>query len=396
MEKTDCARNIDRLCAMWQAINPNTFVTGQAASQDTVTTAEGTIENVRTPLTPFWKTPDEFYDSSDVRGTERFGNAYPETQPWNFQSTREYQASVRTAFRNLYGGSNLAFILASNQGGALRTGPQIQLPQAGRSGSRLQRPFQVSAMVVPSVKHGHDSKQLPLRDSGPTNHGKGHDNSKDAKVPQNTKDTGKDTESSRRDQGEGAHEPEHHGQSREARDDLRSLLTLRWLVRDLKDLAPHGKYLEWITNLKVQKHALDGTFFVHVFLGEFNREDPLAWRSDPNLVGTFSILGETVGTGCKKCQKDREDQLQITGQVPLTLALAERYLAGQIENLTPEKVVPYLQTNLHWRVAAVSSLRFLPWLDLITFTGYLSQLHFTWFPTSIRISWIYDFGQDSR
>ena len=127
-------------------------------------------------------------------------------------------------------------------------------------------------------------------------------------------------------------------------------------ARDLKDLAPHGKYLEWITNVKVQKHGLDGTFFVHVFLGEFNRDDPLAWRSDPNLVGTFSILGETVGTGCKKCDKDREEQLQITGQVPLTLALAERYLAGQIENLTPEKVVPYLQTNLHWRVAAVSTL----------------------------------------
>lgn len=144
------------------------------------------------------------------------------------------------------------------------------------------------------------------------------------------------------------------------------MLTLRWSDRNLKDLAPHGKYLEWITNLKVQKHALDGTFFVHVFLGEFNRENPLAWRSDPNLVGTFSVLGESVGTGCKKCKKDREDQLQVTGQVPLTLALAERYLSGQIENLTPEKVVPYLQTNLHWRVAAVSVLSSLPWLCWVT------------------------------
>lgn len=120
-------------------------------------------------------------------------------------------------------------------------------------------------------------------------------------------------------------------------------------------MAPDGKYFDWITNLKVQKHALDGTFFVHVFLGEFNRDDPLSWRSDPNLVGTFSIFGDTVGTGCKKCKRDRENQLQITGQVPLTLALAERYLAGEIENLTPEKVVPYLQTHLHWRVATVST-----------------------------------------
>lgn len=351
---------------MWQAINPNTFVTSQAASQETVTTAEGTIENVRTPLTPFWKNQQEFYTSSDVRRTERFGNAYLETQPWNFETTRDYQASVRTAFRDLYGGSNLGFILASARGGTLRTGPQIQLPQASQAGSRLQSPLQLSAMVVPSVQHGHDSKQIPLRDSGHGKDGKGQDNPKDAKVPQNT---GKHTESSREGKGEGA--PKHHSQYPTLWMGSRPMLTQRWPGRDLKDLAPHGKYLEWITNIKVQKHALDGTFFVHVFLGEFNRDDPLAWRSDPNLVGTFSVLGEAVGTGCKKCKKDREDRLQITGQVPLTLALAERYLTGQIENLTPEKVVPYLQTNLHWRVAAVRILSLLPWLDLMTLSGHL-------------------------
>lgn len=159
-------------------------------------------------------------------------------------------------------------------------------------------------------------------------------------------------------------------------DCFRPMLTRKWLARHLKDLAPHGKYLEWITNIKVRKHALDGTFFVHIFLGDFNRDDPQAWRSDPNLVGTFSVLGESVGTGCRKCQKDREDQLQVTGQVPLTLALAERYLAGQIENLTPEKVVPYLQTNLHWRVAAVSILLFLLELALKTLWGQLLHVAF--------------------
>ena len=347
-----------------------------------MTTAEGTIENVRTPLTPFWKNPDEFYTSTDVRRTERFGNAYPETQPWNFQTTRDYQASVRTAFRNLYGGSNLAFILASTQGGALNTGPQIQLPQASQSGSRLQRPFQVSAMALPSVKHGQDSKQIPLRGSGHPSDSKSHDNAKDSKAPQNSKDKGKNTESPHQD-------VKHHGSSLDTMYTFSppAVLTLRWSDRNLKDLAPHGKYLEWITNLKVQKHALDGTFFVHVFLGEFNRENPLAWRSDPNLVGTFSVLGESVGTGCKKCKKDREDQLQITGQVPLTLALAERYLAGQIENLTPEKVVPYLQTNLHWRVAAVSFYFQLALARLIDLPNHLLHLdinlaHIRIFPNS--------------
>lgn len=163
---------------MWQAINPNTFVTEQEASQDTVTTAAGTIEDVGTDLTPFWKDASTFYKSSDVRRTERFGNAYPETQPWNFKSTQDYQASVRTAFRNLYGGSNLAFILANAQGGALGSGAQIQLPQSSQASSGLRRPVQVSAMVVPSVKHGQGSKQIPLRESGNASDSKGHEKPK--------------------------------------------------------------------------------------------------------------------------------------------------------------------------------------------------------------------------
>jgi tyrosinase len=383
--------NVDRLCAMWQAINPNTFVTSQASSNDTVTTAEGTIENIRTALTPFWKSSNDFYNSSDVRRTEPLGHAYPETQPWNYQSTRDYQASVRTAFRNLYGGSNFAFILANSPGGRLSAEAQIQTPKAETTApeadkktsqpsaqpsttgqlesikSSLQKAASLSANVVSSVQHGRGNDQKPLRDTLQSLTEKDDDKTKDAKAPQDTKDTSKDTESAHEDKAKGNVESQDNAKvaskvtessqedkEKEIPGDDKSHRS-EHQGRNIKDLAPNDKYLEWITNLKVQKHALDGTFFVHVFLGDFNREDPLTWRFDPNLVGTFSILGDTVGTGCKKCQKDREDHLQITGQVPLTLALVERYLAGHIENLTPEKVVPYLQTNLHWRVAAASS-----------------------------------------
>lgn len=124
---------------------------------------------------------------------------------------------------------------------------------------------------------------------------------------------------------------------------------------DIKDLVTNGKYLEWITNLKAQKHGLGGVFYVHVFLGEFERDNPSSWRSAPNSVGKFTVLGDTPDTGCGKCKTDRDSQLQITGQVPLTLALVERFLAHELDNLTPEKVVPYLQKNLHWRVTLVSN-----------------------------------------
>lgn len=111
--------------------------------------------------------------------------------------------------------------------------------------------------------------------------------------------------------------------------------------------------MEWITNLKAQKHGLGGVFYVHVFLGEFEIDNPSSWRSAPNAVGKFTVLGDTSDTVCKKCKTDQDNRLQITGQVPLTLALVERYLSHDLENLTPEKVVPYLQKNLHWRVTLV-------------------------------------------
>lgn len=126
------------------------------------------------------------------------------------------------------------------------------------------------------------------------------------------------------------------------------------LDRDLTDLTTNGKYLEWIVNLRVEKHTLGGTFSVHIFLGEFERDDASAWRTTENKVGSFNVLGDGQNTGCDKCKSDRERQLVVTGQVPLTLALAERYLAGDLANLKPESVIPYLQTHLHWRITFVS------------------------------------------
>lgn len=137
----------------------------------------------------------------------------------------------------------MAFILASAQSdGTLSSDAQIQLPQAetqaaeteiktseasNQAGSLLKGSIQkvtsISASVVSSVQHGHDGKQVPLRNTGNPHDGKGHDSPKDSKAPPNTKDTIKDPEPSRQDKGEGAsndgksrHEPEHQRKSRGA------------------------------------------------------------------------------------------------------------------------------------------------------------------------------------
>lgn len=53
--------------------------------------------------------------------------------------------------------------------------------------------------------------------------------------------------------------------------------------------------------------------------------------------------------------------MEVTGQIPLTLALTERYLAQMIPDLRAETVVPYMTKNLHWRVEAVSNPTLTDW-----------------------------------
>ena len=122
----------------------------------------------------------------------------------------------------------------------------------------------------------------------------------------------------------------------------------------IDDLAPDGRYLEWITNLKSQKHGVGEPYSVQVFLGQISSPDSREWALDANHVGTFTVLGDSQDIACEKCVVDQANKLQVTGQVPLTIALLERYLAREIDGLTPEIVVPYLQKNLHWRVIVVS------------------------------------------
>ena len=122
----------------------------------------------------------------------------------------------------------------------------------------------------------------------------------------------------------------------------------------LKDLAPKNKYLEWLINLKAEKHTLNGDFTVHAFLGPVPEDQVSLWPLSAYHVGTFAPLGQAHDTGCIKCRKGQRDHLQVTGQIPLTIALIERYLAQLIPDLSVDTVVPYLTENLHWRVESVS------------------------------------------
>lgn len=71
---------IDRCFAIWQALNPESYVTPKAAAYSTFTMTAGSIQDASTPLKPFYDAGgSNFYSSEDVVTTESFGYAYPET-----------------------------------------------------------------------------------------------------------------------------------------------------------------------------------------------------------------------------------------------------------------------------------------------------------------------------
>lgn len=121
--------------------------------------------------------------------------------------------------------------------------------------------------------------------------------------------------------------------------------------RDLSNLAVDNKYLEWLVNIKADKHELDGNYIVNIFIGDPSASTPpLLYMKDHAHVGSFATFGRDEQSSCENCKKGRDEDRRITGQIPLTIALVERYLAGQIESLAPEHVVAYLNDNIRWKV----------------------------------------------
>ena len=252
----------------------------------------GDKEDIETPLWPFRPDEKQWYTSKDTGNTEDFGYSYLETAGLSWPPTESDRAKLLETVGDTYD-SMAKYIRQSKK----------QIPTAGRD-------------LLPNA---NIAKQIASKKVAPTA-------ASLEKLASNI--------------------PEPETLLEESLKPSKPLL---------RDLAPDNKYLEWIINIKTEKHALGGQYTVHTFLGPPDDEtNPSLWPISPTHVGTFSPFGQASDTGCEKCQQDQRDQTEITGQIPLTLALAERYLAGIIGDLSPEQVTPYLTKNLHWRVIKVS------------------------------------------
>ncbi|KAI0864119.1 Di-copper centre-containing protein [Xylaria cubensis] len=87
--------NVDRIFAMWQIIHNDTYVVPTAAVFASHTQNQGDIEDIQTPLKPFFVNDTSFWTSDMVRDHETFGYTYSEV---NNKTREEVVAAVNRLY----------------------------------------------------------------------------------------------------------------------------------------------------------------------------------------------------------------------------------------------------------------------------------------------------------
>ncbi|KAK8089605.1 hypothetical protein PG997_004566 [Apiospora hydei] len=105
-----------------------------------------------------------------------------------------------------------------------------------------------------------------------------------------------------------------------------------------------GRYRDWVANIVVNKHAMDASFKVYLFLGRIPDEIS-TWGSSPGLAGSLGIFaGHMAGSG--------KQRRLITGTIPLTSTLINRVYDEKLQSLDSADAEAYLRNNLEIRVVA--------------------------------------------
>lgn len=123
-----------------------------------------------------------------------------------------------------------------------------------------------------------------------------------------------------------------------------------------------GRQRHYAANLVSDKHALNGSYAIHVFVGAFDNSDPSSWPTSPNLAGTHATFGSL------RANEDVAQKSLVTGgTIPLTNILISKVGSDDLPSLKEDDVVRYLESNLQWRVAKVSKkASYGPMLQLLT------------------------------
>ncbi|KAK7420093.1 hypothetical protein QQX98_002955 [Neonectria punicea] len=105
----------DRLVAMWQILNPSSWMTPASAGETSFTTLKGDIQDSRTALTPFFASDDgTFWDSDMARTTEAFGYTYADTDASSLEG-QDLRDQLIKKINSWYGGSSATGLMAKKR-----------------------------------------------------------------------------------------------------------------------------------------------------------------------------------------------------------------------------------------------------------------------------------------
>ncbi|KAK3069943.1 hypothetical protein LTR53_011321 [Teratosphaeriaceae sp. CCFEE 6253] len=239
---------LDRIFAIWQAINNDSYVEPMATVDQSFTMPTGEVEDAYSPLEPFHSDASgTFWTSSTARSVRTLGYTYKDLGDG---STSSVKAAVNQLYGNSAGSSGL-----SKRSSSARSMEGRELPRASEEG-------------VPAPSEVID-----------------------------------------------------------------------------------GKYQEYLATIVSEKFALNGSYAIYLFMGDFD-DTPSAWSLSPNLVGTHGVFAalSDANSSPQAMRKTAGTALQVTGTLPLTSMLLAKVQAGELSCMDVPTVTAYLRDNLSWRV----------------------------------------------
>jgi tyrosinase len=97
--------------------------------------------------------------------------------------------------------------------------------------------------------------------------------------------------------------------------------------------------------------ALNGSFSVNFFTGPFG-DDPWRYYAEKELAGSTNVFAAPV-QACDNCGRDREKAVLVSDTADITPILLDYHNVGQLQSLAAKDVVPFLKDRLKWRVVTV-------------------------------------------
>lgn len=137
----------------------------------------------------------------------------------------------------------------------------------------------------------------------------------------------------------------------------------RWTVNGTSTTSLRGESSSFRSRVArlltawLQRLALNGTFTIYFFVGVVPGDEvPTSqYLIYPTLAGYTHIFAAPV-EACGECEQQHDVRQKQSDTVPMNRILLNHKIAGNLANLSPDRVEPFLVNNLRWMVVNVSVL----------------------------------------